>query len=324
MDRSRFVRIFVVSLAVLGAVATAPARAQDLRRPAVAGTYALELNGSARGSLRSVRGGAINAPIVTQSVSGTFVKKHIGAPSYEDLVLEMGPGMDASVYEWIAGSWKGVPGSVQGAVVLANYNLEVVQRIEFEGSIAETTIPALDASSKEPAWVTVAVRPESIKHAKGGGSAPNPQLGGKQAIWQSSHFRMTLPGVDCSRVKKIDAFTITSKAGVPQFPNLTVTIGSAGSESWAQWFQSFVVAGNNGDGQEKDGEIVFLAPDQQTELGRVRLIQEGIFGLEYENAGAPEAMRSVKGSLYCERMEFEWKGGTALDSNPMKVRILSR
>jgi hypothetical protein len=324
MDRSRLIRIFVAGLAALAATPPQPGPAQDLRRPTIAGAYSLELSGATRGSLRGVSGGTIQAPVISQAQSGSFAKKHIGAPVYEDLALEFGPGMDPMVYEWIAGSWRGTSGPVSGAVLLGNYNLEIVQRIEFEGILAETTIPALDASSKDPASITAAVRPEFIKHAKGGGSAPQTQLGGKQTAWLSGHFRMSLPGIDCSRVKKIDAFKVTSKAGSAQFPDLAVTVGQTGSESWIQWFESFVLGGNHGDDQEKNGEIVFLAPDLQTELGRVRLIQVGISGIEYVNAGAPDAMRSLKAQLYCERMEFEWKGGSTLDSNPVKVRILSR
>ena len=46
-------------------------------------------------------------------------------------------------------------------------------------------------------------------------------------------------------------------------PNLKITFSAADAKPWQDWFDDFVVKGNAGPGNEKNGTIEFLDPSQR-------------------------------------------------------------
>jgi hypothetical protein len=63
--------------------------------------------------------------------------------------------------------------------------------------------------------------------------------------------------------------------------------------------------GKNDDQHEKAGAIVFLAPDEKAELGRVKLAGVGIYRLVGPAASdGTEQVGRIQAGLYCERMEL--------------------
>jgi hypothetical protein len=149
---------------------------------------------------------------------------------------------------------------------------------------------------------------------KGAGTEVRPNA--PQKVWLASAFRLEIPAVDCRRVRRIDALTIKIRPGHVEFPNIHVTLLERGSETWSDWFRTFVVDGRGTDNLEKEGAIVFFSQDLKTELGRIRLHHLGISALRYN---APEPMedasrltapgdlgRSLIAELYCESMELVW------------------
>ncbi len=287
----------------------------------VGGRFALELDGAAAGFVKSVEGGDISAEVVAEPVGPQpFAKKHLGNVKYEELTLGVELGMTADVYEWIAGSWSGKPSRRNGAIVEADANLDVKRRREFHDAlVTETTVPALDASAKTPAELTVKVAPESITSTKGSGKLAGATAKKKQ--WLAANFRLELGDLDAKTVSKIDAFTVKQtvaaddigarrdfrrEPGQVEFPNLRVTLGEKGVQTWSDWFDDFVVKGNNGDDREKNGSIVFLDPSLKQELGRIELKNVGIFALRRQSS-AGEQMARVTAELYVESMELKWK-----------------
>ncbi|HET9674690.1 MAG TPA: phage tail protein [Gaiellaceae bacterium] len=287
----------------------------------VGGRFALELDGAAAGFVKSVEGGDISADVVAEPVGQQpFAKKHIGNVKYEEFTLGMELGMSADVYEWIAGSWAGTSTRRNGAIVEADANLEVKMRREFRDAlVTETTVPALDASAKSPAELTVRVAPDSITRTKGSGKLA--RAAAKQKQWLVANFRLELGDLDAKTVSKIDAFTVKQtvaadglgarrdhrrEPGTIEFPNLRVTLAESGAQTWNDWFDDFVVKGNNGDDREKNGSIVFLDPSLKQELGRVDLKNVGIFALRRPSPAGDRVAR-VTAELYVESMELNWK-----------------
>jgi hypothetical protein len=287
----------------------------------VGGRFALELDGAASGFVKSVEGGDISAEVVAEPVGPQpFAKKHLGNVKYEELTLGVELGMTADVYEWIAGSWAGKPNRRNGAIVEADANLDVKRRREFHDAlVTETTVPALDASAKTPAELTVKVAPESITSTKGSGKLT--RAAAKQKQWLVANFRLELGDLDAKTVSKIDAFTVKQtvvaddigarrdfqlEPGHVEFPNLRVTLAESGAQTWSDWFDDFVVKGNNGDDREKNGSIVFLDPSLKQELGRVDLKNVGIFALRRQSSAGDRVAR-VTAELYVESMELKWK-----------------
>jgi hypothetical protein len=148
-----------------------------------------------------------------------------------------------------------------------------------------------------------------------------------------SNFRLTIDGLDCTKVSKIDAFTIKQttvtddigdardylkEPGKIEFPNLKITLPEASSESWLRWYEDFVIRGNNSDDKEKSGRLVFLDSTRTTELAEIRFFNLGIRALRADppdpdnqpvgGVGTSPLVPSAQAELYCERMEFRYLG----------------
>jgi hypothetical protein len=126
---------------------------------------------------------------------------------------------------------------------------------------------------------------------------------------------LELDGLDCTRVSRIDSFTVKQpfrigkgdvrEPGLLSFPNLSVTLSEQSAKTWQAWFTNFVLEGNNADSQEKTGRLTVLSPDLTKALARIDLFNVGIFRLALapERAGG-DLVRRVVAGLYCERMDF--------------------
>ena len=79
--------------------------------------------------------------------------------------------------------------------------------------------------------------------------------------------------------------------------------------NWSRWHDEFLLKGNGGEAQEKNGAIVFLDPTLKNELGRINLFNCGLIRLggERQEAAAKESASTVTADLYCEKMELAIK-----------------
>jgi hypothetical protein len=187
--------------------------------------------------------------------------------------------------------------------------LKIIRQREFhEAVITETTVSAMDASSKEPGFFTLKIRFQDAQTLPPGGTVPAPQRTTRQ--WLQSAFRLELDPLDCSRVAKIDSFTVKQtfleadrdlRPGPLSVPNLTVTLAEQGAETWQSWFNDFVLKGNSADDREKHGRLSMLAPDLTKVLAHIDLSNVGIYRLAVEQT---EYLPRLVVGLYCERMDF--------------------
>lgn len=332
MTAARRIAPAILAAALLTLVTTqAPAASGgDLARP---GTYYLELDGSAVGALRSAEGGDPQAEEITEQGSGN---KHLGAVRYSEISLEIGAGMEQATYDWLASACDFKSSRRSGALVLAGYDFSVIARKEFHDAlVSEVALPALDAGSKDPAAFIVKLRPETVRLSKGAGSVSS-SLASRQRPWQASNFRLEIPGLDCTRVRRIEPIRWTLGTAVDRtgqdrigrleptganVSDLQITVSEASLDSWQDWAQQFMVQGNSGDAQEKSGDLVLLGTDLQSEIARIHLSGLGIKGIQTIKTDTPGAIRSGRASLYCERASLEWKGGTG---TVMNVRVFGK
>jgi hypothetical protein len=287
-----------------------------------AGRFALELDGTMCGFLRSVEGGAISADVIVESpATGTFARKHIGQPRYEDLVLGLDLSLDKLVYQWIADTLAGKSVRRDGSITATDARLKAVsERQFFDALITEVTVPKADAASKEAGFLTVRLSPELLR-ARAGSGATAKVSAARAKSWLPSNFKLEIDGLDCKKVTKIEALTFKANAAEDQIgeeriatkeptsievPNLQITLAEATSQTWTAWFDDFVIKGLNGDESEKSGKLSFLTPDRKSSLAEVRFFNLGIFRLEPEPAAAgQETIARIRAELYCERMELE-------------------
>jgi hypothetical protein len=85
-------------------------------------------------------------------------------------------------------------------------------------------------------------------------------------------------------------------------------LAEANAGPFYQWFDDFVVKGNNSDDKERPGFLDLLAPDLKTILLRINFSHLGICGFAPEKAqAAADKIRQVKVEMYCEQMTLDAK-----------------
>lgn len=272
-------------------------------RTLAAGNFLLELEGVKCGFLRSVEGGTVKGEVVREPrTRGSFVKKRLGTTLVEPLLLEVGLGLDKTLYAWMAEAWAGRQKPRDGAIVAADASFAAKQRREFsEAVIEEVSFPASDAAAKAAAFLTVKVAPNAVQAQKASGKVQAAAV--KSKIWLPSNFRLEIDGLDCKKVSKIDAFTVRCAAPV-DFPDLRITFLESSAQTWLDWHQSFVIDGKNSDKEEKTGKLVLLAPNVKDVLGEIRFFGLGIHRLAPTKQESGAAVQRLVADLYCERMEL--------------------
>jgi hypothetical protein len=274
-------------------------------RPALADRIVLTLGGAVCGFVASAEGGDISAPVVREA-GGAFIRKHLGRASPEEIRLTFGLALTKPVYEWLEAGWLGKAEPRSGSLIGLDAKLEKRTELVFKDAVlTAATMPAMDAASKTACVLTARMQPRSTsRHAASGKIAvAQPKA---QAQWLPSNFRLEIDGLDCTRVSKVDAFTIPGpQAGVVDFPDLRITLAEANANTWFDWHEAFVVKGKTA--AEKSGSLIFLSPDRKSELGRVLFSGLGIHRLAAAGAAerAASTARRLLAELYCEQMVLD-------------------
>jgi hypothetical protein len=197
----------------------------------------------------------------------------------------------------------------------------VFERQFVNALLTETTIPALDAASKEPAYLTVKFAPEYTRTSKPEGKGDYGKYGkNEQKVFLPANFKLEIPGLDCSKVNKIESFTVrqtavtddigdardyTREPGKMEFPNLKITLAESTAQSWLAWHEDFVVKGNNDETCEKNGTLTLFGRNLKDVLAQIKLYNLGIFLVQPDKSEAnAEQTKRVQVELYVERMEF--------------------
>src|SRR5688572_14931494 len=179
-------------------------------RSFVARHFALDMQGMPGGFLRSVEGGGVKADVVSQQAGGMAVRsKHIGLPQPEAITIAVGMSMSKNFWVWLEQAWAGEIIRKNGAIQTCDRNLNIVHEQIFQDAlITETAFPALDGASKDPGYITVKFMPELTRHKGDKGQKVRGEFNPGQKLWSPQNFELRLGDLDCSRVAKIDAFTI--------------------------------------------------------------------------------------------------------------------
>jgi phage tail-like protein len=190
----------------------APPLAFANNRAYAAAHFALELDtGGNVGLFRSIEGGSLKADVITYQSGGMHGQfRQLGKPKYDDLKLQVGMAMSSPFYDWISRFFTGQPDTRSGSIIAADFYYQERARRTFSGAlIKEIGFPKLDATDKSAAYMSVGIGVEHIDFKVGSGQKLK-QLEGmpQQKLWTSCNFRFSLEGFDCSRVSKVDAFTI--------------------------------------------------------------------------------------------------------------------
>ena len=318
----RVVRVLLAVILLLLPTATAVAADQ---RSYVAGRFALELDGVVVGSLQDAGGGYPYADVVAESVGADqIVRKHIAGVKYEDITVSFGAGMGKPLYEWIKASFDNKFERKSGSIIYLNDNGRERSRLTFTNAlITEVGFPALDASSKDAAKMTLKLVPEVTRRSTKSAGQPVRIDAGKQKQWLPANFRFSLDGLEqtTARVNKIEAIVVKQKVvenpvgemrdyekepAHLEIPNLQVSLADLDADGMLDWADSFIVQGLNGQGEEKAGSLDYLDTDGNS-LFHLGLDHVGIAGVETaREASSGLATGRITATLYVEGMSFSY------------------
>jgi len=301
------------------------------KRGVPTGKFAFEFGGTKAGWIQSVEGGHAVADVVSEKVgSDHIVHKHIAGVKYEDITVNCGTGMSKAFYEWIKASFDRKHVRHDGAIHACDYDGNIVSTLDFfHGLISEVGFPALDAGSKDAAKMSIKISPEFTRYKDGSGKVDPSgySLGkGEQKKWLPRNFRLTIGGLTCTHVNKIEALVMKQKViehhvgekrdyekepANLETPNLVVTFSEHTAKSWYDWHKSFVIDGKNHQDQEKSGTLEYLTEDLGATLFKLDFHGLGIFKLTPDKVEAGgEGIRRVKAEMYCEEIKFAYQGGS--------------
>jgi len=287
-----------------------------------ASPLALRLGPPAQGDITLLRkatgGNVVGRVIAFASGNDPVIQKQLDGTSTDDLRVELGMAMSSGLFDWIASSWGPNPPSHDGAILACDLQYTIRSERGFVAAlISETAFPALDAAAKTAGYLGLRLTPRSVLP----GTNPNVKLnlgvGPKQKLWLTSNFKLQIDGLDASKVSRIAPFvvrrpievvtsggTTTLQAGMVDFPALRITLSMAGADSWFDWYEDFVLNGNNGPAAERSGSISLLGPSLVDELARVDLAGVGIYRLttDRDDDAPADQIARLTAHLYCEQM----------------------
>jgi len=293
-------------------------------RAYTSGRFAFELDGVLLDLVKSVEGGFARADVVQEKLGPSqFAKKHLANLKYTDIVMQCDPSLSGPLLNWVTASLAMTYARKNGAVITADFDMKERSRLEiFNALMSEFTIPACDAASKDPGYLTLKLSPEYTRPVAGKGNVLPAPLGGakQQKAWSPGNFRLQIQGLEaaCTRINKIEALTIKQKVAENaigelrdyqkepaslEFPNLVVTLPEVDAGPFFQWFDDFVVKGNMGDDKERPGFLELVSPDLKTVLLRVNFNHLGIFSFSpMKQETNADGIKRVKVEMYCEQI----------------------
>jgi hypothetical protein len=283
--------------------------------------HLLEVAGTRCGEVILGEGGWGFADVIEEP-SPTGVKKRPGQPRWEELELRLGLPVARPVVDWIAAAWRRDVQAKDVAVTTADAEWNALRRREFRNALlTATTIATAEPvsgsgfpSSSGSGFATLRLLPQAARTMPASGTVTAPTSAHLRPLYP----RLELPGLDCTMIRPIGAFTVRQAFGsaIPaspglrvwlepgplSFPNLTVELPESSASDWHRWFENFVVQGYNDDTNEKTGTLTL---EDDIGRGRVRigLFNVGIFQLKGPIESAERPPYVVAG-LYCERMDF--------------------
>ena len=313
----------VWAIAALGLAADAVPAADQ--RSYAASRAQLELHGETHMLSHASGGTVVGEVAVMHSGSDPYAKKQLSGVRVEDVVVRFQPGQFTQV---ISDTLKQPGMQHDGVLQWLDASYKTARRQSFEDALVTgITFPAMDGASKEAGYITMTLSPEQVKNTGGDGSAAKSGGGaGKEKTWVSANFRVSVPGIDAKKVKRVEPIEMRVPAAahaqgdardnqkVPGRVDVgNVKLVVADAEPWAAWHDDFVVKGNNGDDKERTLTIDLLSPDMKSVQMSLQATGVGIVAVRPRDAGGAgsEKVAETEVELYVETLAVQPKGASA-------------
>ena len=237
------------------------------------GEWALSLDGTVVGRVRSVEGGSVRSDVITESGSGQVAHKHIGAPQYDPFVLEVGLGMSKGFFDWIGGAFDRKYS--RKSLILHQTDRatgqEMAQLELKQALVTAVEVPQLAAADTNPGWLKITIAPETVRRSAGTGVKLDAKLASDplspstirfevSGIGRVSElksvapwtFKQTLKGMAFGRARDYE-----QEPAKTEFGNLLVTLAEgakgagSGISGFDAWAHDFIIEGNTGNENER-------------------------------------------------------------------------
>jgi hypothetical protein len=296
------------------------AAAAAAQRSFTAGRFLLTLDHGSPVFVESFEGGTARAEVIAEAPIGNvgLSKKALGPHRFDPIRLRANLGTARPLLDRVQAMLAGINRRVSGTVVVADFDMKPQRLLDFRNAlIAEVAFPALDVASKEAAFVEVSLQPEQAGwvDVKGEALAQDAKTPVEKVLLSS--FRLTIDGVDCTGVNRIEALTIKQSApaagSVREFlseparvelPNLIIQVSEGKATGFQDWFKSFVIDGKSADDQEKTAQLAFLDPTRKETLLAIDFEHLGIFALARPPVSPTDAIARLTAEMYCEGMKL--------------------
>ncbi len=252
-----------------------------------------------------------------------YAKKHIGELHFADLAAEVAMDADAALFDWIRDAWFGNPFRDNVALERIDPSSSLASVEIAHAAIREVTLPALDQIARERRSMSLKLVPNGIRRT---GSVSR-GVRHDERDFLSHNFSVDIGGIDCSGVLAVDSFTVKTSLPEPGsrrrptliFPDIHLYVDADKADSFRDWFEDFVIAGNNEDDREREATIEYQDPMLGDPLAVLHLLHVGI----YRVADEPPPVtgpRRVRVDLYCERMELASSGTAPATTGSLALR----
>lgn len=251
-----------------------------------------------------------------------YAKKHLGDLHFADVDAQVSLDAHPALFRWIRDAWFGSPEREKVALDTLIDGAPPTTLELATASINEVVLPALESESRDRRYLGLKFAPKGVRRMPGKFRAGMER---DERDFLAHNYVVDISGIDCSSVLAVDAVTVktvfaqvgSKKKPTLVFPDIHLHVEASKADPWREWFEDFVIGGNNDDDRERDGTITYLEPMQTEPLAILQLFHVGIFRIADEplpKSGPPR----VQVDLYCERMELTSTGAPAGDTAPMK------
>ena len=291
--------------------------------PAAAKTV-LSIGGTPAATVARFSGGEPYAEVVNEPGGLLpYAKKNIGGLHFADVAAEVAMDADAELFDWIRDAWFGSP--FRDNVALERLDASnSLQSVEIaHAAIREVTLPALDQSARDRRALSLKLVPNGIRRTP----AVSAGLRREERDFLSHNFAVNIGGIDCTGVLAVDSFTVRTSLPEPGtrkrptliFPDIRLYVDAEKADPFRDWFEDFVIAGNNDDEREREAVIEYQDPMLGDPLAVLHLLHVGIYRVADEPPPAA-GPRRVQVDLYCERMELSSSGAAPATTGSLALR----
>jgi len=314
-------------------------------RAYAAAHFGLELQGvdEELGLFRSIEGGGLKCDVMTYQNGGTYERlRQLGKPKFDDIKIQLGMGMSEPFYNWIAEFFSGKGTRKNGTIVAADFYYNERARREFSAAlIKDMTFPALNATDKNPAYMTVSLAVEDMVFKKGGGEPIKMNKGiNTQKDWKSCNFHFSIDGFPdaCKRVTKVESFTVkqnileyasggrrtmSKTPSAMDFPPISFSMPAVDAQPLLEHFKKRGVDGEVPGRLHGQIETFNNETEAKNSSFKVEFFGADIVNAQHDksDAGTDEIMQ-VKFELYVESMKFTYLNGSGsgtLETDPSQL-----